>query len=45
MWTLVWLGKTDYDYGFTEYCFLNEADRDAFLAVAPSLTFGENYEN
>ncbi len=44
-WTYVWLGKTGYDYGFTEYCFLNEADRDAFLAAAPSLTFGENYED
>jgi len=42
-WTTVWLGKTGYDYGFTEYYFLNESDRDKFIATAPSFDFGENY--
>lgn len=42
-WTTVWLGKTGYDYGFTEYYFLNEVDRDKFIVTAPSLDLGENY--
>jgi hypothetical protein len=44
-WTTVWLGKTGYDYGFTEYYFLNEVDRDAFVKEAPNLGLGEKYED
>lgn len=44
VWTSVWFGKTGYDYGFTEICFKNEADRDKFIEAAPSFNFGENYE-
>ena len=43
VWTTMWLGKTGYDYGFMEFYFANESDRDSFLAAVPSLTFGENY--
>lgn len=42
-WAIVWLGKTDYDYGFSEYCFKNEAARDNFVAAVPSFNLGENY--
>jgi len=44
IWEIIWLGKTGYDYGFYEFCFKNEADRDKFLEAAPSFGFGENYE-
>lgn len=43
-WTIVWLGKTDYDYGYSEYYFKNEADRDKFIEAVPSFGLGENYE-
>lgn len=29
-WTLHWLGKTDYDHGFGEFCFNNEAQLARF---------------
>lgn len=41
-WTTVWLGKTGYDYGFSEYCFLSEKARDTFILSPFSL--GENYD-
>lgn len=44
-WTTVWLGKTGYDYGFSEYYFLNEADRDAFVKEVPNFGYGENYDD
>jgi hypothetical protein len=43
-WTTNWWGKTGYDYGFMEYCFRNEADRDAFRGVAETLGMGERYD-
>jgi hypothetical protein len=42
-WTLHWLGKTEYDHGFGEFCFANEAQRDAFIRQIPSFDWGENY--
>lgn len=42
-WTIVWLGKTNYDYGFGVWCFKNEADRDKFVLAIPSFNLGENY--
>jgi hypothetical protein len=33
IWTFFWLGKTNYDYGFGEYYFQKESDRDRFLEV------------
>ncbi len=43
-WSSFWLGKTDYDYGFTEFCFKNEADRDAFVEAAPGIGLGDRYD-
>lgn len=31
MWCKLWLGKTDYDYGFSQFCFKNSDDKNAFL--------------
>lgn len=44
VWCSMWLGKTGYDYGFSEYYFQNESDRDRFLAAAPTFNIGEKYE-
>lgn len=43
-WICYWLGKTGYDFGFSEYFFENELDRDRLLAAAPTFTYGEKYE-
>lgn len=42
-WTSLWLGKTGYDYGFMEFYFKNEADRDAFVRAVPEIDLGEKY--
>lgn len=44
-WTIVWLGKTGYDYGFTEYYFLSELDRNDFAEAVSSFGLGERYED
>ena len=41
VWCSIWLGKTGYDYGFQEYCFLNDHDRKRFLSAFSTFTFGE----
>ena len=43
-WLTKWLAKTDYDFGFNEWCFAKQADRDKFLEFVPSITWGETYE-
>lgn len=42
-WLTYWLAKTDYDFGFNEWCFSSSTDRDAFLEFFPSVNWGENY--
>lgn len=42
-WALFWLGKTDYDHGFGEFCFTNRNQRDDFILQVPSFDWGENY--
>jgi hypothetical protein len=44
IWTTVWLGKTGYDYGFSEYYFEKEEDRDKFKLAIPTFGLGENYD-
>jgi len=44
-WTTIWHGKTGYDYGFAEYCFQHEGDRDAFGEIVEKLGMGELYED
>jgi len=43
VWSSLWLGKTDYDYGFREYAFAREEDREQFLSAFRTFTFGEKY--
>lgn len=38
IWQLLWLGKTGYDYGFGEFWFKTERDKDRFLAAVPGFT-------
>ena len=42
-WMTHWLAKTDYNFGFNEWCFSNKADQDRFVAFVPSITWGEKY--
>lgn len=42
-WTHEWVGKTGYDYGFSEFYFKAQSDLDSFLAAVETFNFGENY--
>ena len=42
-WTRHWFEKTDYDFGFNEWYFALQADRECFLANVPKINWGENY--
>ena len=42
-WTTHWFVKTDYNFGFNEWYFSEEADRDLFLASLPKISWGEHY--
>lgn len=43
-WTSYWLGKTEYDHGFMEFCFTNPQDLDRFREFVPEVSYGENYD-
>jgi len=42
-WLTHWLVKTDYDFGYNEWCFSQANDRDRFLAVFPDINRGERW--
>lgn len=42
-WRFHWLTKTDYNFGFSEWYFAQQADRDRFLEFVPLINWGENY--
>ena len=42
-WTTHWFAKTDYNFGFNEWYFSEQADRDSFLANLPEMNWGEHY--
>ncbi|MGL4465675.1 MAG: hypothetical protein ACRDD1_20625 [Planctomycetia bacterium] len=42
-WLTHWLAKTDYDFGFNEWYFASEPDRDRFVEFIPHLHWGERY--
>lgn len=44
-WATQWLAKTDYDFGFNEWLFVERIDFEAFLQFVPHITWGENYES
>ena len=42
-WMFQWLEKTDYNFGFSEWYFLELADCAAFLAFVGEINWGEKY--
>ena len=42
-WMWYFLGKTDYDFGFCEWYFAEQPDRDSFLARVGEISWGEKY--
>lgn len=42
-WLTHWLVKTDYDFGFNEWCFVRLEDRDRFLDFVPQINWGEGW--
>lgn len=44
-WLTHWLAKTDYDFGFNEWLFVEQVDYDRFLEFVPNITWGENYHS
>lgn len=42
-WTVIWLGKTDYNHGFAEFCFRVDAHKNRFLQRVPKIDWGENF--
>ncbi len=41
MW--YFFGNTDYDFGFCEWYFSEQSDRDGFLASMGEINWGEKY--
>ena len=42
-WMWYWLAKTNYNFGFCEWYFSDQADRDCFLAHVAEINWGEKY--
>ena len=42
-WLSHWLDKTDYDFGFNEWCFARKDDLDRFMGFVPQITWGEKF--
>jgi hypothetical protein len=42
-WMWCFLIKTDYDFGFCEWYFSEQSDRDCFLASVGEINWGEKY--
>ncbi|ANH71034.1 hypothetical protein [Mitsuaria sp. 7] len=40
-WRTEWLAKIAYNFGFNEWLFAHQTDRDRFLAFVPDITCGE----
>jgi hypothetical protein len=42
-WTSHWFAKTDYNFGFNEWYFAHQRDRDLFLESVSEIDWGEKY--
>ena len=42
-WLTDWLAKTDYNFGFNEWYFAQQTDRDRFAEFVPLISWGENF--
>ena len=43
IWATYWLAKTSYNFGYNEWYFASEADRDRFVGFLPQLNWGEAF--
>ena len=43
VWTEFWFAKTDYNFGFNEWYFMEKSHFERFLASVPSINWGEHY--
>ena len=44
-WAYFWLDKTDYDYGFAEFLFAEEKDKNLFVENVSMFNMGEKYRS
>jgi hypothetical protein len=42
-WMSHWLAKTDYNFGYNEWCFELEVDQQRFLEFVPFINWGETF--
>jgi hypothetical protein len=42
-WTTHWFAKSDYNFGFNEWYFVERADCELFRAFLPEINWGERY--
>lgn len=42
-WLSHWLAKTEYDFGYNEWCFEFKEDQQRFLEFVPFINFGEKF--
>ena len=42
-WMQYFFGKTDYNFGYCEWYFLEQSDRECFLASVGEICWGEKY--
>ncbi len=42
-WIWYWLVKTEYNFGFCEWCFFELSDQNRFLASVSEIHWGEKY--
>jgi hypothetical protein len=42
-WFTNWLEKTDYDFGYNEWCFSRREEKNRFLEFVPQINWGERY--
>src|SRR5258706_9988120 len=42
-WLTHWLDKVAYDFGYSEWYFAHQEDRDRFLQFVPLINWGENF--
>ncbi len=43
-WMWYWLAKSDHNFGFCEWYFASQAERDGFLASVEKINWGEKYD-
>ena len=42
-WAKYWLAKTSYNFGYNEWYFAQQADKERFLQFVPQINWGEHF--